>query len=186
MSQAMSWRYVMALCRSGMSWHYIMTLCHGPKRFKFYSPPRGWITNFEFLTSHLNIRLWPLIGWLHVFVLLCLFFCLLCFAFAFCCFCFFNQGPTGLNWARSHSLVGYMCLFCCVFCCFCCFCFFNQAGLMPAAIPFSMRFIDSWVSFDGCPSRKHLMCIGFWYPTPANLLSSTSISSRWKSDNSLG
>ena len=53
MSSDMSWQHALLICH---------LICHVGINSNLYSSPRGWITKFEFLPSHLNVlRLWPLI-----------------------------------------------------------------------------------------------------------------------------
>ena len=52
-SSDMSWQHDLLICH---------VICHVGINSNLYSSPRGWITKFEFLPSHLNVlRLWPLI-----------------------------------------------------------------------------------------------------------------------------
>ena len=49
---------VVAICHDSMICHGI---CHGGINSNLYSPPQGWIAKFEFLPSHSNTRLRPLV-----------------------------------------------------------------------------------------------------------------------------
>ena len=52
-SSDMSWQHALLICH---------VICHVGINLNLCSSPRGWITKFEFLPSHLNVlRLWPLI-----------------------------------------------------------------------------------------------------------------------------